>query len=298
MMTMVNPALARYLAYQRDIGVDEIILDEPLVLPNMMPKVTSALPGVRQAPQPSPASADFAESSLARSEMPLQGDGQALLRQVAERLAGKSGDRLAAAPEIPARRAEPGPALQGKSFATLAAWREAFEAEVAALHPTVKKGKAGDPEPWVYGSGANQPTLAVITLQPATAPESELWARMLKAMKLESGEQYFTSLMKAPHPGRGWARKDTVKLIPWLEAELSLIKPQMVLLLGEDLAQLLLRVGLGYEAMRQKSQAFAGFEVVMTHGLGRLLAQEELKRDAWKDLQWLMQRLTEKGAIA
>jgi uracil-DNA glycosylase family 4 len=302
----VSTLLTRYLAYQRDIGTDEVILPEPWVAPVPVAKLSSmstAAPVVKQG----------VPSLLA----PPPEDTQAYLRNIADSLRGGNsfgtpvGTPLAPTPamektESPSRlgqadaplglgtrRQENG--LEEKTFPTLAAWQEAFAAEAAALHPAGAGLKMG---PWVYGSGAQQATLAVVTLQPNAEAEAELLGKMLKAMKIETGDLYFTSVMKAVHPGRGWARKDTVKLLPWLAGELRLVRPQVILVLGEDAAQLLLRVGAAYEGLRQKSHDFAGFELAMTLGLGRLLAQEELKRDAWKDLQWLMQRLKEKGAIA
>jgi uracil-DNA glycosylase family 4 len=310
---------ARYLAYQRDIGTDEVILPEPWVAPAPVPKV-NALSSVNAA---SPAATSASAAPVAKATRDFAGqmspppeDTQAYLRSIADSLRGNkagnpSGTPIAPTPamektESPSRlgqadaplglgtrRLENG--LEEKTFPTLAAWQEAFAAEATALHPAGAGLKLG---PWVYGTGAQQATLAVVTLQPNAEAEAELLGKMLKALKIETGDLYFTSLMKVAHPGRGWARKDTVKLLPWLAGELRLVRPQVILVLGEDAAQLLLRVGAAYEALRQKSHTFAGFEVAMTLGLGRLLAQEELKRDAWKDLQWLMQRLKEKGAIA
>ncbi len=295
MMTL----LQRYLAYQRDIGLDEVIFAQPWVDPTTKKSV----------PKPSPS------PELAQVE-----NAQAYLRNIAENLALKNAGKPDSAPisepksatvgapksqakpkEIPA--AAPMPLAELPAFSDLSAFRQALLTALPGLHP-MPRGTAAPS--WILGQGPGTPVLAVVLMQPnpdaksetgpAAGAEGELLGRMLKAIRLDMGNLYVTSLMRARHPGRGWARKDVVRLIPWLAAELRWVRPQVILALGEDTAQALIRLGSGYETLRQKVHEFAGFEMAMTLDPAQLLSQEDKKRDAWKDLQWLMQCLREKDA--
>lgn len=291
--------LQRYLAYQRDIGMDEVILTQPWVDP-----ANKKSPPLSK-PDPGPAPVENA---------------QAFLRNIAENLASKPSLKPESAEKSPSKTASSGaassqakpqqpvltspmPLAELPDFSDMTAFRQALQAALPGLHPLPRGAAAPS---WVLGHGPSTPVLAVVLMQPspeassgsgpAAGAEGELLARMLKAIRLDIGHLYVTSLMRARHPSRGWARKDVVRLIPWLAAELRWVRPQVILALGEDTAQALIRLGSGYETLRQKSHEFAGFEMAMTLDPAQLLSQEDKKRDAWKDLQWLMQRLREKDA--
>jgi len=254
------------LAFQRDLGGDEILLPEPW----LPPAPATLPPPTPQVPE---------AISLA-----------AMVREVAEPLSLPESKPL----PVPRETAK----LEEKSFPHLAAFQEALVAVVEGLHPMpAKKGAS----PIIYGKGFPNPLLAVVTLQPMVeagpddgpfaGEDGLLLARMLKAIRLEISDMYCTSLMKRVHPGRGWPRRDAAKMVPWLAAEIRLIRPRVILALGEEITQILVRTGAGYADLRQKSHEFAGFECTMTLNPSLLLVEEARKGEAWKDLQWLSQRL-------
>ncbi len=336
--------LQRYLAFQRDTGVDEIILPEPWVdvqddrrhddgrgdrrddrREESRSQTGIGKGGIAQsAPETGPRREPTSEARGQAGSMAAMREGEdasAYLRRVSESLGGKQG-AVSGGNESPssvnptsAQSGSPGKsrpihekavsAIPVLEFADKDAWKAAFLNEAKSLHPVGAGRKLG---PWVFGQGVSRPLLAVVGLEPTldaneesgpfAGAEGELLAKMLKAIKLDPALMYYASLMKARHPGRGWARRDTVKLVPWLQAEITLIEPQFVLVLGEDVHQILGRVGHAYADLRLRSWEFAGTEMAMTLSPKVLLAEENLKREAWKDLQWLMQRLKDLGAIA
>lgn len=301
MTTLLN----RYLAYQRDIGVDEVILTEPWVEPKSKSDFKSgeSLRGNSQVPVSQ-------HASLVPTELDSL-NAQEAIRKISARLMGTQveavnsrADLASTSPEtsrlIKEKEVKPLPVLE---FADMTDWQAAFLEAAPGLHPM---GAGRKTPAWILSKGVASPLFAVISLQPSAdadatsgpfaGEEGVLLEKMLRAIKMDPNEMVYASLMKARHLGRGWARKDMVKLLPWLAAELRILRPQMILAMGEDVAQILARVGQGYEMLRQKSWEFGGFEMAMTLDPARLLAQEELKKDAWRDLQWLMQRLKEKEA--
>jgi uracil-DNA glycosylase family 4 len=309
--------LQRYLAYQRDIGVDEIILPEPWVEPSPTP-MPSALDSKRSQASgegvPAPALRSQAMGAKPVADLDGTENPEEAIRKITAQLSGagvKTSPSRAEADSIdpaksPLKKENPEAKAQPiLEFANVQAWREAFMQAAPGLHPMGAGRQAGA---WVLSRGVSAPLFAVVALQPSAEADDQsgpfagaeglLLEKMLRAMKLEPQEMLYTSLMRVRHAGRGWARKDIAKAVPWLAAELRLVRPQFVLAMGEDVAQILARVGQGYEALRQKSWEFAGFELAMTWDPATLLAKEELKKEAWRDLQWLMKRVEEKEATS
>jgi uracil-DNA glycosylase family 4 len=170
-------------------------------------------------------------------------------------------------------------------------------------HPGVA---AGDPAAAgvrvVRGHGPAGAPLALAGLEPGEADAAaglafqgeagDLLAKMLKAIHLDAAACYRTNLVKASRAGRA-TRRDLARLLPWLHAELGLVRAPFVLLLGEACAQAVLKTGKPLEELRQEPFRMEGREFVVTYHPSDLLAREELKRKAWEDLQWLRKRMAE-----
>jgi uracil-DNA glycosylase family 4 len=115
---------------------------------------------------------------------------------------------------------------------------------------------------------------------------------MLKAIRLDAAACYKTNVVKAARATKA-TRRDAARLLPWLHAELSLVRAPYVLLLGEACAQAVLKTGKPLEELRQEPFRIEGREFIATWHPSDLLAREELKRKAWEDLQWLQKRMAE-----
>lgn len=165
---------------------------------------------------------------------------------------------------------------------------------------------AGDPAAAVVrvvrGQGPAGAPLALAGLEPMEADAAagsafqgeagNLLAKMLKAIHLDASACYLTNLVKASRAARA-TRRDLARLLPWLHAELGLVRAPFVLLLGEACAQAVLKTGKPLEELRQEPFRMEGREFVATYHPADLLAREELKRKAWEDLQWLRKRMAE-----
>jgi uracil-DNA glycosylase family 4 len=154
----------------------------------------------------------------------------------------------------------------------------------------------------VRGHGPAGASLALAGLEPGDADAAaglafqgepgELLAKMLKAIHLDATACYRTNLVKAARPTRA-TRRDLARLLPWLHAELALARAPFVLLMGEAIAQAVLKTGKPLDELRQEPFRLEGREFVATYHPADLLSREELKRKAWEDLQWLQKRMAE-----
>ena len=251
-----------YLAYQSEIGTEEVVFPAPwirkgsIVAPKETPKGT---------PRFFQSIADvLVEASPSRKSAPL--------------------------PEPVAR-----PAMLSllPEFKDLDAYWNHLAVEYPKWLPALQ-GQA-----LVRAEGASNPILTLVELSPSPSPVpgvfngdvGMLLDKMMKAIHLDRSRLYLTSVMKTPPSGRSWPRKDIAKMLPAFFQELRLAGCSTVLLLGETCAQAVLRTGSGLDALRQQALEAEGFVFTASYHPADLENNEELKRKAWKDLQWLQPRL-------
>jgi uracil-DNA glycosylase family 4 len=186
-------------------------------------------------------------------------------------------------------------------------------------HPGLLRGEAPSPAgSGLPGSGAEGAAarlirgcgpanaLALVGYEPSEADAAEglpfrgeagaLLEKMMRAIRLETRELYLTHLIKFPVPGKAWSRRELTRILPLLHAELALVQAPMVLILGQECAQTVLKTGKTLEELRQETHFMEGRPFFVTYHPHDLLRNEALKRKAWEDLQWLQRRMAEARA--
>jgi DNA polymerase len=212
-----------------------------------------------------------------------------------------NGIKASALAAMAAPAAKPTEANALPAFKSLADLRAYADQNLRALH-------TGDPDgkDWrtVRGEGPEFSPLALVALEPSVAdgaagkpfqgPGGILLEKMMRAIKRDMASLYRTTMVKVAAPRKVWTRRDLVRLHPLLVAELALAKVPAVLLLGEATAQAVLKTGKPLEELVQRFHRVDGAEGIdfaVTWHPDELEGKEELKRKAWKDLQWLQPRL-------
>jgi DNA polymerase len=190
-------------------------------------------------------------------------------------------------PESPAQlqRASPGPAAAGEA-ADLAA----LEALMAACQACPLS--AGRPEPPAAGRGGARPLIWLVGPDPSVdAPGARelLTAMMEKGLALAPEDYYVSTLVRCrPSPdGRPGPENDRL-CRPFLDRELTLLRPRLVLALGHIPAQRLSGSRDQLALLRARSFTLPGPEKIWlraTYGLEDILESQILKREAWKDLR-------------
>ncbi len=165
----------------------------------------------------------------------------------------------------------------------------------------------------VFGEGSPQAQLMFIgegpgakedqSGRPFVGPAGELLNRMITAMGLTREAVYITNVVKcrAYHPGpppkdRPPAPDEVAACSSYLERQVELIRPRVIVTLGLPASQYVLQTRRSMSQMRGNWEAWHGIKVLPTWHPSYLLRREkegdvEPKRQAWADLQKVMAEL-------
>ncbi|MDV6373977.1 uracil-DNA glycosylase [Deinococcus sp. ZS9-10] len=88
--------------------------------------------------------------------------------------------------------------------------------------------------------------------RPFVGQGGELLDRILASAGIERGEAYLTNVVKCRAPGNRTPRPAEVEVCTalWLDAQLALLRPRVILALGNTASQHLLRTGRGVASLR------------------------------------------------
>jgi uracil-DNA glycosylase family 4 len=120
--------------------------------------------------------------------------------------------------------------------------------------------------------------------------QGKLIENILLALPLEKSKRiYRSSLLKALPPASTKSDLDPTSIaacLPFLQQEIHLRRPRSLLIFGEIVADALLASVSTSELsnLRQNPVYFQDIPVIVTHSIGAILAQPELKREVWTDL--------------
>ena len=149
---------------------------------------------------------------------------------------------------------------------------------------------------FVYGEGNPQAKLMLIgegpgadenaTGRPFVGRAGRLLTKMLLAIKLKRDEVYITNVVKCRPPNnRNPLPNEVSACLPYLEEQISIIKPKLILLLGKVAAVSLLKMNKTLGQFRERTYSFQGIKTYVTYHPSALLRNPGWKKYAWIDLQ-------------
>ena len=149
-----------------------------------------------------------------------------------------------------------------------------------------------------YGNGNPKAKLMLIGEGPGADEDAtgrvfvgragQLLTKMLEAIHLERDEVYITNIVKCRPPNnRNPLPNEINACLPYLEEQITIIRPQLLLLLGKVAASTLLNRNLSLTKFRENTYSFMGIKTYVTYHPSALLRNEGWKRPAWIDLQKL-----------
>jgi DNA polymerase len=131
---------------------------------------------------------------------------------------------------------------------------------------------------------------------PFVGKAGELLTRILAAMELRRDEVYIANIVKCRPPGNREPERDEVEAcIGFLERQIDLVGPRILVCLGRVAAQTLLGDGLPISRLRGNWYSVRGVETMVTYHPAALLRNPALKRPTWDDMQKVRDRLREVG---
>lgn len=188
--------------------------------------------------------------------------------------------------EAPARRATPAGDIAGLGWDDLEA--RIRECDACALCKRRKQAVPGVGDrqaDWLFvgeGPGAEEDERG----EPFVGQAGRLLDNMLTSIGLARGNDvYIGNAVKCRPPNNRTPETDELAAcFPYLERQIALIKPRLIVALGRPAAQALLNQEVRIAAARGKLFEFGGIPVVVTYHPAYLLRNMADKAKAWEDL--------------
>ncbi len=154
----------------------------------------------------------------------------------------------------------------------------------------------------VFGVGARQAEWMVIGEAPGADEDrqgepfvgraGQLLNSMLAAIGLQRGQVYIANILKCRPPGNRDPKPEEAALCrPFLQRQIALIRPKLILAVGRIAAQNLLNTDTPISRLRGRVHQLGGVPVVVTYHPAYLLRSPGEKRKAWTDLQFAIRTL-------
>jgi len=159
----------------------------------------------------------------------------------------------------------------------------------------------------VFGSGNPDADLMFIGEAPGAEEDrqglpfvgaaGELLTRILAAIETRREDVYIANILKCRPPGNRDPQPDEVSACRgYLERQIELIQPKIIVALGRIAAQTLLGNDTPIGRMRGQWYKIMGVPTMVTYHPAALLRNQALKRPTWEDMQQVRDRLRELGS--
>jgi uracil-DNA glycosylase family 4 len=156
----------------------------------------------------------------------------------------------------------------------------------------------------VFGEGAPDAKLMFIgegpgeqedlKARPFVGRAGQLLDKMIAAMGYKREEVYIANIVKCrPPQNRAPLPEEAISCLPYLRAQISFIKPKIIVLLGAVAVKFLLQTNAGISQVRGKFLDYHGYTVMPTFHPAFLLRSPGKKKEAWEDLKKVMTLLKE-----
>jgi len=125
---------------------------------------------------------------------------------------------------------------------------------------------------------------------PFVGKAGKLLDKMLAAISLTRDEVFIANVLKCRPPGnRDPLPDEVVQCEPYLQEQLRLISPKILVALGRISAQVLLKQSDSLSYLRKEVRSYSGIPLIVTYHPAALLRNPQWKRNAWEDLKKIRQ---------
>ena len=159
----------------------------------------------------------------------------------------------------------------------------------------------------VFGVGNNNARLLIIGEAPGRDEDlqgepfvgraGQLLNAMLAAIRLQREEVYIANILKCRPPNNRDPRPEEAHACStWLQQQIELIQPEVILALGRIAAHNLLNTDQSLGALRGRQHTYAGFPLIVSYHPAYLLRKPVEKRKSWQDLKRVKYLLNNYGS--
>ena len=127
---------------------------------------------------------------------------------------------------------------------------------------------------------------------PFVGPAGQLFDKMLAAIDLDRSQVYICNVVKC-RPPRNRDPEDDEKAacLPLLRAQVSLVKPKIIVCLGRIAGQVVIKPGFRITREHGIWEERKGYHLSATYHPSALLRDPSKKRDSWEDMKKLRQKI-------
>jgi len=126
--------------------------------------------------------------------------------------------------------------------------------------------------------------------EPFVGKAGQLLDRILAAIDYTRDQVYICNILKCRPPNNRTPSSEEISTcLPYVEQQLELINPQLIVALGATAAHTLLSMKTPLSTLRSKVWKWNNYDLVVTYHPAALLRNPGLKRSAWEDFQWIQQ---------
>ena len=154
----------------------------------------------------------------------------------------------------------------------------------------------------VPGQGAPAPEIMFIGEAPGESEDAQglafvgragqLLTKMIQAMGYTREEVFIGNILKCRPPENRTPLPDEIEIcLPYLKAQLALLKPKVIVALGATAVRGLLNIDVGITRLRGKWLSYEGIDLMPTFHPSYLLRNPAAKKDAWDDLKTVLERI-------
>ncbi|HXN06601.1 MAG TPA: uracil-DNA glycosylase, partial [Nitrospiria bacterium] len=154
----------------------------------------------------------------------------------------------------------------------------------------------------VFGTGNPNPELVFVGEAPGADEDlkgepfvgraGQLLTRMIEAMGLNRNLVFITNILKSRPPGNRNPEPDEIRAcLPFLIAQLEVLKPKVICALGSFAAQTLLQTEEKISKLRGRFHDYRGIKLMPTYHPAYLLRNPVEKKAVWEDMQMIMKEL-------
>ena len=130
------------------------------------------------------------------------------------------------------------------------------------------------------------------TGRPFVGRAGELLDQIIKSVGLKRGEVFIANAVKCRPPGNRKPLPDEIAAcMPYLERQIELIRPRVIVALGATAAEALLQVRRSLAELRGRVHSYRGIPLVVTYHPAALLRNPNWKKPTWDDIRIARQLL-------
>jgi len=128
--------------------------------------------------------------------------------------------------------------------------------------------------------------------EPFVGRAGQLLTKIIEAMGMKRGEVYIANVLKCrPPENRTPLPDETANCLPYLQKQIEMIRPKVIVALGATALRALLDIQIGITKMRGNWYTYHDIPIMPTFHPAYLLRNPPAKKEVWQDMKSVLAKL-------